>query len=582
MRIVGRASTAVGIAVACALVTIFLHELVRHPTYRPAWGDQIYFHFLWNAGRVIWREYGQPPFWNPYQCGGMVELANVHSMAWSPFFVPGVLLGSALGIAIFIWLHVLIAFVGAWLWARARGLEAPWSFAPAITFAMGGFFAARAVGHLSFLPFAWVPWLLLLYERAERAPRFGFVIGALIALCLYTGAPYPTTFCIFLVGALVARDLVAVPVRRLRGDPTIPLTRPLAIALLAALGFVLVGALKLFPTIEYVQAHPRAIPAGDEALGPGAVVDMLLYRPFTRERDGYAFPFDEYRQYVGPLVVLGALLTVLHGRVRGRDAALVAILLAFVAGDHGPRSPYALLHQLPGFASQRVPARFMILVVPFLGLWFGRALADVAGRGGPASRWRCGLAGAALVATFADLFLANTVPLHGMFTVPSDVATPRAGSPPYVHIGTTDAETVSRYVRAPLEGYDFVRCDVFEPNPPAVATELRAVAADAVDAFPNRFNQARVVRFTPNVVEVEAEFTKAGSIVLNENYYQGWASDFGPANERGGRPEFKIPAGTRTVTLRYQPRYVEIYATMTAVGLMWLAITLLKRGEPSS
>jgi hypothetical protein len=39
MRIEGRARAAVGIAVACTLVTVFLHDLLRHPTYRPPWGD---------------------------------------------------------------------------------------------------------------------------------------------------------------------------------------------------------------------------------------------------------------------------------------------------------------------------------------------------------------------------------------------------------------------------------------------------------------------------------------------------------------------------------------------------------------
>jgi hypothetical protein len=340
-----------------------------------------------------------------------------------------VLFDTPVAFRIFIWLHVLIAFVGAWLWARRRGLEEPWTFAPAIAFAMCGFFAARAVGHLSFLPFAWVPWILLLHERAALVPGFGFVIGAVIALCLYTGSPYATTFGVLLVAALTARDLVAAAVLRARGMTEVQWTRPLVIAGLAALGFVLVGALKLFPTIEYVRAHPRPIAAGDEALGLGALADMLLYRPFTRERAGYAYNFDEYRTYLGPAVVLGALLTLLHGRARARDVVLVAIVLLFAAGDHGPRSPYALLHHLPGYASQRVPARFMILVVPFLGLWFGQALADMAGRG-TAARWRAWLAGAVLLAVFVDLAIANSVPLRDMAGEPSDGAAPRTDNPP--------------------------------------------------------------------------------------------------------------------------------------------------------
>ncbi|MEO7435338.1 MAG: hypothetical protein ABI080_07585 [Candidatus Binatia bacterium] len=578
----GRAESPKRIAIACVLVAIFLHDLLPHPSYHPPWGDLLYFQFLWSAGRTTWMTYGQMPFWNPYQCGGMVELGNVHSMAWSPFFLTALIFDAGTSIRIFILLHFVIAFLGMGSWARQRGIADPWAIAPAIAFAMCGFFASRSVGHLSFLPFAWVPWLLLLHERAQTERRWAFLIGALIALCLYSGGPYPTTFGVLLIVALTVRDLVAAALGRVRGARVVDWTGPLVIAVLAALGFLLVGAFKLAPTLEYMHANPRAMPVGADSLGAGELVEILLYRPFTRERPGYTFPFDEYRAYVGPGVVLGVLLTLLHGRARWRDVAIVGFFTTLVFGDHGPLSPYTLLHELPGFSSQRVPSRYVILILPFLALWFGQALADIAGPRTDhegRTRWRTWFAAIALVATFIDLTLSNTVMLREWFTVPPpEIATPLTGAgAAFRHRTETTTESPTTYIRAPLDGYGFLSCDGFEPNPPVIAPEIQTQTDEPIEMYPFRGNQARVVRFTPNRVTVEVDFTQEASLVLNENYYPGWASDFGPAYERGGRAAFTIPTGTHTVVLAYRPVNVEIYAALTALGLVGVAVALFIR-----
>ncbi len=577
MRSVGRAASPLRIAIACVLVAIFLHDLVLPPSSPSAPSrDLLYFQFLWSAGRTIWATHGQMPFWNPYQCGGMVELGNVHSMAWSPFFLPALIFEAGTSIRIFILLHFVIAFVGMWSWARQRGIADPWAIAPGIAFAMGGFLAARAAGDLSSLPFAWIPWLLLLHERAQRERRWAFVIGALLALCLYSGGRYPMTFGVLLIVALTVRDLGAAALGRMRGATAVDWSGPVVIAGLAALGFLLVGAFKLVPTLAYMRAHPEAMAADADALGLGTLVEMLLYRPFVQDRPGYAFPFDEYRAYVGPGVVLGVLLTVLHGRARWRDVVLVGFFASLVLGDHGPLSPYALLRRVPGFASQHVPARYLILVLPFLALWFGQALADVAGPG--RTRWRTWLAGLGLLATFVDLASGNTVMLRDWSTLPVEAATaPTTAATSFRHRTETSLETATVYVRAPLDGYDFPACDTFEPKPPPLAPELQTQTDEPVEVYPFRGNEVRVVRFTPNRIEVEVDLGKAASLVLNENFYPGWASGFGPAYEKGGRPAFKIPAGKHTVMLAYRPVGVEIYAGLTLLGLAGVAVALFIR-----
>ncbi len=554
----------------------FLHVLLVHPSFRPPWGDLIYFQFLWEADRTTWLTFGQMPLWNPYHCGGMGELANPHSMGWSPFFLPALTLGAGAGIRIFMLTHFVVAFLGTWTWARSRGLRDPWAAAPAVVFAMSGFFTARAAGHLSFLPFAWVPWMLWCWERAQAELRFAYLLGALVALCVYSGAPYPTTYGVLLIATLTTRDLAIVAARRARGLPAPAPLVPARIALVAAAAFVSIAAFKLFPVIEFFQSHPRATPVGDEALGLRQLVEIFLYRPFTREREGYVFPFDEYRDYVGPLVVGGALVTLARGRARLRDVVLAAWFLALVAGDHGAWSPYALLHHVPGFASQRVPSRFVILVLPFVGLWFGQALADLAAG---ASRARRYAAAVVLILTFADLATINASMLQDWFTVPPEVR--HDTSPParvgFPQLNDTSETWLTTYLRAPLDGYGFSMCEDFEPNPLPRSAALVTLFPEHVELRPLRSGTARLVAFTPNRLEVAVDLPAPARLHVNQNFYPGWRSDVGEVLDRKGRLAVSLPEGKRTVVLWFWPRAGWLYAVLTLLGLAGLGVALTRR-----
>ncbi|MBI3770846.1 MAG: hypothetical protein HY271_20445 [Deltaproteobacteria bacterium] len=191
-------SIRVRLLVSALAALFFVRPLLSHLAYQGGGGDILYFHFLWNAARMTWVEFHQIPLWNPYHCGGMVELANPHSMALSPLFIPALLFGADVGLRVFIISHFVIAFWGMWEWARSRGVPDRWAVAAGVPFAMGGFFAARSAGHISFLAFAWTPWIMLCLERARRSWAYAYLAGVLVALCVYEGSPYGTTFMIVL------------------------------------------------------------------------------------------------------------------------------------------------------------------------------------------------------------------------------------------------------------------------------------------------------------------------------------------------------------------------------------------------
>jgi len=413
--------------------------------------------------------------------------------------------------------------------------------------------------------------------RDER--RYAYLAGALVALCVYDGGPYPMAFSILLIAAFTACDLAAIGVRRARGLAAPPISEPAGIALVAAAAFILIAAFKLFPVVEFFAAYPRPILEGDDSLGLGQMLAVFLSRPVERFREGYKWVFGEYRDYLGPLVIGGAALTLARGRARARDVVVAAFFLLLMAGDHGRLSPYVLLHHVPGFDSQRVPSRYAILVIPFLGLWFGHALADLAAPGAGRPMWRRPrtLAAALLVGATADLATINATMLRNLFSVPPPAAAaagvaPRSGFTQMIVDVSASARTT--YLRAPIDGHGYVACEGLEPNPIPTALSLRLGALEQVEVDPPDAGGARLTRFTPNRLEVAVDLHRNAMLVVNENFHPGWWSDIGPAVARAGRVAVVLPAGQRTVVLTYRPPRATLYAALTLAGLVGLALAL--------
>jgi hypothetical protein len=568
------------VLVAVALVLGFLRDLLEHPSYQVEWGDMLYFHFLWETARTSWIQYGQVPLWNPFQCGGMVELANPHSMALSPFTILSIATDAGTGLRLFIIAHFVIGFLGAWVWARDRGLPDPWAMAPAITFTMGGYFTERAQGHLSFLALAWLPWLMVCLERAEHAPPYAYLAGLVIALCVYEGSPYGAAFMVLFVAMWTMGDFVARTIGARRNGAPVPSRVPLRIAAAVAVAFVAVAALKLFPTLAYFKQFPRLMSVAGDSVDFRQLAEMFLYRPIERARPGYLHAFGEYRNYLGPIVMIGVLATVLRGRALARDVAVVLLTVALLIGDHGALAPYVLLHHLPGFAAQHVPSRLAVLLLPYLGLWFGRALYDLAGAPSIARRptWRAVLAAVLLVAATADLWTINAAMLRGWYnTPPPEQTAAGAARPSFVQVRYTGPDTRSSYVGAPLANIGYTECVTWEPNPLPIAPSLLLGDVPQVQLIPFNAGSATLRTFSPNRLTVEVDLHRPTTLIVNQNAHPDWRNGDGPTTSHLGRLAVELPAGPRTVELTFLPHGFYAYTSLTLAGLLAAGVAFVRR-----
>lgn len=340
------------------------------------------------------REYGEPPWWNPFPCGGLPLLAKPQTRVASPLFPLHLWLGPTRALRFELALHLWLAAVGTALLARRHvvGGTAERLVAAGVAgslYAGSSFFALHwTEGHLWILAAAFLPWLVLGLERGETRASGAALAGLALAL-MVVGGGIPLPPALPLVGALALAR--AGSARSLR---------PLASLALAAVIGLLLSAPKLLPMLSLLSDHPRetfdAYPLPVRALWH-ALVDRD--QSFGR---AFAWPYWRWVEQ-GHYVGLGALglsaFALLRGGARERLLAALAGLLAWIAlGPAHPGAPWSLLHRLPVYDAQHVSARFLVPVVLLVALLAASGAALLLGRFPPRARR---LAALALVAGLA-------------------------------------------------------------------------------------------------------------------------------------------------------------------------------------
>jgi hypothetical protein len=154
---------------------------------------------------------GRLPFWTPYLLSGYPLLADPQAGAWYPlnwpFFAAGIVPRS---IVVEQFLHVLLACSGAFLLGRRLGLDAIAAAMTSLTFGLSGFFVA----HTSHTPMlqaaAWLPWLLLVFDRGLDGPRLrAAAIGGVVAGAVILAGHFQTALYSFFARALYAAGRAA-------------------------------------------------------------------------------------------------------------------------------------------------------------------------------------------------------------------------------------------------------------------------------------------------------------------------------------------------------------------------------------
>lgn len=361
-----------GAAAFVLLLAYFTPLLSPHATIQ--W-DAVDLSYPWQRYFADNFREGLWPFWTPFLFCGFPFLAAPQAGAFYPlnwpFFLSGITPGAIQGELA---LHAALALVGCFLLLRRLTGHAAGALTGALTYALGGFFAAHS-SHVSvFQGAALLPWLLYTFERGCEGRAAGwFAAAAGVAGCIFL-AGHPQTGA----HALAALALFAgwrIWVRRQGGGR----------AVAGVLGVVVLGAalaaVTLVPWSE-LRAESVAAQRGygaepEERLKPGALGTLVYADALGALSGRYTAGGDITAGYLYGGVLLLPLAAL---ALRNRQALILGVLMVGV--------PLAAM-----LASAPAQAWF----VAALGL----AMLAALGVGEAEVRWKKPWAGLALVVLFA-------------------------------------------------------------------------------------------------------------------------------------------------------------------------------------
>jgi hypothetical protein len=322
----------------------------------------------------FWR--GELPLWNPYSNCGQPFLAQWGTMTLYPFSLIYLLLPLPWSLSVFCFAHVWLGGFGMYLlvrhWTKVN-------FAAALagtTYAFSGIMFATFVWSNYLVTLGWMPFVVLLAERAWREGG-RWVIGAALvsALQMLSGVPEVILFTWLIIGALWLCDMVRAPVSAL------PFLRRIIFVILLTSGLV---AVQLLPFFELLQQSHRDVAFGTSKwqlpLWGWANFFVPLFNAFETPQGQYY----QYEQGFLSSVYLGnvALVFALVALVRWPDVrvwilflfCIVCVFLAF--GDQTPVFKVAR-KVLPFVGMGRYPVKFLIVLAFAIPLLAGCGLAAV-------------------------------------------------------------------------------------------------------------------------------------------------------------------------------------------------------------
>lgn len=501
----------------------------------------------------------QPPLWNPYKCGGMGMIGNPESGIVTPFFLFYLFLGPYAGLYLEIFLHLALAFAGGYLLGRVTGLSRIAAVVCGSAFpASSWLYLHLAVGHLNFLPAAYLPWVsAMLILAIERRSWFIAAIGGLICALTFTEGNY--TFLYAGITVAILSLAFSISHRSIR-----PLLMGLTLGVFAG-GF---AAVKLIPAWEMLTIHPRP------AFGPEYDdLRLMAIYVFSRNQDLYrtgasVFLFAEYGAYLSPAFAALAVLGLFGGRWRAIPWAVGAIIFFLLAqGDSGPHSALVMLRYLPMTHEIDLPARFII------GFSFCAGVLAAIGADFLSRRpWGWRLAAVALAIGLIDSWLVGPPNLRYLFHNPV-APLPRAAEFHQYFVSnpgnqTEIGEANMGSVNCQGYGYNSIPTTARASNQPGYRGEFYLLGS----------GQVSQTRWSPNLLTYEVDAPAPTVLVVNQNYYPGWriAEGDGDFAIDGTLLAVEVPQGHHRITLVYRPRFV-LLALLLTVAASAAAFVLWRR-----
>lgn len=530
-------------------------------------------------------EYGEPPFWNPWYCGGHVLWQNPQAPLLSPVYLLAPFMPLAVAMKVVVVAHFLVGFAGMHrLLTRVfRITWLPALFFLASLFVLAGGIALHVIiGHTTFLPYFYLPWLLLLWIHAMERPGAGAVAGAagILAFSIYEGALHMTFMAAV---ALTGFSIAAAACRRQ--------WRPLVVLAAAGIGAAVLAAPKLLPMLAYL-GDARLVDARTFHRPDRMTFELVVHAfadPFTyprmliRDQKYGWYEYGNYLGFLGAPLVAAAFVWIAAMRPKAREhwlgvslAVTALLLFGLMLGESGRFAPYELMSRLPMMGQFRLPSRYTLPFVLFATALTAWVMREAAGdeAGNPRARR---FAGILLVLGMVSLAYQNRIHFAGAFPLaPLDGAFSLLSRPgaPAIDDRTDGMVGDSPMLRAMMANRSILSC--YEPlRLPGGIDPARPIV------FAEGASRVSDITFSPNRISFDVlTGSQPARVVLNAKYIAGWRASFGSLElDTAGVPHLVFPPGTaRRIELRFVPPGLVAGFAIFGAGLL-LAGVLVIRGR---
>ena len=535
-----------GVVLLLAVLSPLWWSPARHGSHD--WGKETLDAF---AAREAWMDHGELPVWNRYCGGGNLLLGNPETVVASPFFVAVLLAGPTIGLKLSILLHALIGFWGVGTLVRDGGGSRLAAALSGACFASTGYLAIHlAVGHLQWQTGYLLPWVLrpLLGRGGERARGRAVVACAALALMVIEGGVHLALIAgVGLVGLGVLRWLE---------------TRQAPWSVVAILGLaVLLAGVKIVPGLTLLAESPHRVES-HRGYGPVLMVKALWVpaegvnpqvEGVDRSEGG---GYWEYGAYVGmllfPLVLAGLIL---NPALRRRADLWGLLALGVVLSLDLPwyLSPWHALHQVPPFAMERRPSRFIVLTV--------LALVVLAGHGIDAlRRHRAPLAFILAFGAIVDVGLYSRSLLSEVLSAPP--------LPPPA-VGEFETRRGGSALTRALRGRGTIPCRQGLHLPQAA--HAVGDAGYRGEAWVEGEGEARLESVTSRSFTVAYRVNRPSRIVLNQNRYRDWTVEGGTLASHEGLAAADVDTLQGRLQFRVSGRSPVLGLLLSILGALLLA-----------
>jgi len=506
--------------------------------------------------------YHQFPFWNPWTSGGIPHLAYPFSSFLSPAFILSMFFGPETGLMLRI---LIVLWIGLWGGYKLGKRLAPGSFAPyllASVFLLSSWYPLyMSQWHVEFMPFAYIPWLLLFLHKGFENLRFCACGAIVLALMVFEGGSYPVPyamlflFCYALLETIARREI-----------------RPLAAFFLVTILGLCMSGIKLLPMVEFLSRYRRATFWQEPVLPWAAVPRMLFGRDQLSQSDfvGSWLGWWEYGAYVGIVPFLAALAAPFLAPRKALPFILILLLSgALMFGDYGVLSPWHWLHKIPPFSSLHDASRFRMMLVFSIAILSAIAVSQMEMwlRKRGKRRWGSVLCGVAVTCIAVDLFMIST-PVYGRFAKRSfpvpDGHQPfrqtrlayeqRQGALPFVcfldNKGLIDN----------VDGLSLPPADVQAYGDPAYKGEVWLERGEG---------DIELSLWSPNRLSYSVNVRNPDTAIINQRYEAGWrCTDDRPVHSKNGLIAIPVGQTDREVCIYYMPRYFIVGCVISAAAVI--------------